>query len=583
MKQFKILILLLAVILIFNTGIITAIQNMEEQTLELDSSTQNQDSVEGQVPELDDSTQNQNLTDEQATEVEDFNKNQNAVNAEITPSDFVMPNCLSNYQTVTGSGATCGVTNLRSPIDNSVVRGAMYRLLSDGTLEIGPGYINNLTYSEMYDMGGPVWGRFNTTINSQAKRVVFIDPENTYLINSFGLFMDLVNVEEIIGLENVQTTGLNDTSGNLIRPFNNTAFMFHNMNSLKKLDLSSWDTSKITTMISMFGRTHSMNELNLSNWNTGNVTRMNQMFWQANSLENLSLSHFDTSNVTTMVNMFRDMANLQTLDLSGWNNTATMNMSLLIAEVPNLKTVNLTDFKTPNVTDMSWMFFGAQSLSSLDVSSFDTSKVTTINDMFAYTNNLSTLILGHDFSFVGGNASNLPNITETDVYTGSWINNNPISRSEIVLNSTDLMTTYDGNTMAGTYVWQRKPSPYSISAVDFTINIEEVDTVDILMLSKAMAINENDVSEVVTPLIKTSNLKKEVGTHDVIIGIDKDDAVEHTIKVSVIDNKDKTIVDEKTIDDLPTTGSDLASIALILISLSIVSSVMYLQRKKYKS
>ena len=77
------------------------------------------------------------------------------------------------------------------------------------------------------------------------------------------------------------------------------------------LDLSNWDTSKVTHMGSMFSNAGSKATTwsvgDLSNWNTSKVTNMSYMFNNAGQNAtnfNLNLSNWDTSQVTKMGNMF---------------------------------------------------------------------------------------------------------------------------------------------------------------------------------------------------------------------------------------------------------------------------------------
>ena len=91
-----------------------------------------------------------------------------------------------------------------------------------------------------------------------------------------------------------------DLNGN----FTNAAFMFSGCLSLTSLDLSSFDTSKVTTMGCMFEGCKSLTSLDLSNFDTSSVTNMSNMFECCISLTTLDLSSFDTSSVTDMSNMF---------------------------------------------------------------------------------------------------------------------------------------------------------------------------------------------------------------------------------------------------------------------------------------
>ena len=115
---------------------------------------------------------------------------------------------------------------------------------------------------------------------------------------------------------------------------------FYNYSSLTSLDLSNFDTSNVTRMISMFEGCSSLTSLDLSDFDTSNVTNTERMFKGCSSLTSLDLSDFDTSNVTNTERMFYDCSSLTSLDLSSFNtsnvtNTACMfcNCRLLTGKV----------------------------------------------------------------------------------------------------------------------------------------------------------------------------------------------------------------------------------------------------------
>ena len=80
--------------------------------------------------------------------------------------------------------------------------------------------------------------------------------------------------------------------------------MFFGMHSLTTLNLSSFDTSKVTNMHDMFYGMENLTTLNLSNFNTSNVIYMNSMFSGMSNLTALDLSSFDASKVRNMDSMF---------------------------------------------------------------------------------------------------------------------------------------------------------------------------------------------------------------------------------------------------------------------------------------
>lgn len=197
--------------------------------------------------------------------------------------------------------------------------------------------------------------------------------------------------------------------------------MFTNSSSLETLDLSSFNTKKVTNMYDMFnGATNlrsiklpkgfigssvtylkamfkdctSLTELNLSGSNAENVKDMSEMFDGCRALSKLVLTDFKTEQVTTMESMFCNCSKLETLDVSSFNTENVTTMGGMFSHCSSLRSLNLTGFNTANVTEMSSMFKNCSSLRSLDLSSFNTRKVTGMQCMFEGCTNLESI----DFS-----------------------------------------------------------------------------------------------------------------------------------------------------------------------------------------
>ena len=92
-----------------------------------------------------------------------------------------------------------------------------------------------------------------------------------------------------------------------------TKAMFAVCRDLTSIDLSSFDTSEVTTMGHMFIECNSLTKLNLSNFDTSKVTDMRWMFNECYKLTTLDLSSFDTSKVKHMNCMFWGCNNLTTI------------------------------------------------------------------------------------------------------------------------------------------------------------------------------------------------------------------------------------------------------------------------------
>ena len=204
--------------------------------------------------------------------------------------------------------------------------------------------------------------------------------------------------------------------------------MFSNLYGTKEIDFSKFNTSNVTNMGRMFYK-NSTPKLNLSNFDTRNVIYMNAMFMEAWGIEELNLSSFDTSNVWFMGNMFKNTHKLKnldvhhfntqkvkhmqymfygsgatSLDLSHFDTSKVEDMSKMFAGMANITELDLSNFNTSNVKDMSRMFDRTVELRTLDISNFNTSKVTDFSKMFAseYINKLERIYVKQDFDTSAG-------------------------------------------------------------------------------------------------------------------------------------------------------------------------------------
>ena len=169
--------------------------------------------------------------------------------------------------------------------------------------------------------------------------------------------------------------------------------MFAYCSSLTSLNLSNFDTSKVTIMHSMFAYCSKLKFLELSNFKTSEVSDMGYMFINCSSLTSLNLSNFDTSKVTDMSAMFAYCSKLTFLDLSNYDTSEVFYMSWMFYDCTSLISLNLSSFDTSKVENMIDMFYGCHSLSILNISNFDTSKVSNMEEMFMDCSNLQYLNL----------------------------------------------------------------------------------------------------------------------------------------------------------------------------------------------
>ena len=182
-----------------------------------------------------------------------------------------------------------------------------------------------------------------------------------------------------------------------------SGWIFARFLNLETVDFNTFDTSNATSMRSIFNTYNSQTTQVLEghlksiyfgdNFNTSNVTNMIAMFQGQINLEQVDLSKFDTSKVTTMYHMF-NCTGLTTLDLSSFDTSNVTDMGLMFSNMKNLLSINFGEnFNTSQVTNMSNIFSNSSNLTELNLCTFDTSKVTDMSWMFSETTNLQKIFV----------------------------------------------------------------------------------------------------------------------------------------------------------------------------------------------
>ncbi len=160
-----------------------------------------------------------------------------------------------------------------------------------------------------------------------------------------------------------------------------TARWFSESN-VSSIDMSKFDTSKVTSMQGMFYGCINLTSIDVSNFDTSNVTNMGGMFWFCSSLASIDMSNFITSKVTYMAGMFNGCSSLTSVNMSNFDTSNVTDMSNMFYGCNNLTSVDVSNFNTSNVSNMTEMFAFCNNLTSIDLSNFDTSKVVYMNWMF---------------------------------------------------------------------------------------------------------------------------------------------------------------------------------------------------------
>ena len=160
-------------------------------------------------------------------------------------------------------------------------------------------------------------------------------------------------------------------------------YMFYNCSKLTSLDVTKFNTAKVTDMSNMFVNCSKLTSLDVTKFNTGNVTDMGYMFYNCSALTSLDVTNFNTMNVTNMRFMFYGCSSLTSLDVTKFNTEKVTNMNRMFYNCSKLTSLDVTNFNTENVTNMSYMFSSCSALTTIYASDeFVTTNVETGSNMF---------------------------------------------------------------------------------------------------------------------------------------------------------------------------------------------------------
>ena len=310
-----------------------------------------------------------------------------------------------------------------------------------GTLTIGAGELSGYKESP--------WS--SNKVDSKAiKKIVLagkvVAPEESLILFSGNdTNHELTNVTEIEGLSQLDTSNVK-----------NMSWMFCGLSSVTSLDVSGFDTSKVTTMSNMFadtplkklilGDTFKFVETDgknasltsawmredgkgtfysaadfMKNYGTGDLTAGTYVSVETGTWGTSPYTFDENTGVLTIgagelssykespwsENKKVDATAIKKIVLSGKVVAPENSFLLFSGNTSADKPTNVTEIEglsqldTSNVTDMSKMFKGMSSITSLDVSGFDTSKVTNMQHMFSGMSSVTSLdVSGFDTSNV---------------------------------------------------------------------------------------------------------------------------------------------------------------------------------------
>ena len=163
-------------------------------------------------------------------------------------------------------------------------------------------------------------------------------PENKYKL--IAIIKERCTEDDILYLNDINIANIDNLSW---------IFDCKEAKSITKIDISSWDFSKVKTIHGMFKNLNNLKEivfpdkinllnckdmsqlfigctnltkLNINDWNVKNVENISGMFCRCNKISNLDLSKWDIGNVKKMNNTFKEcesLSNANFVNLDVWN------------------------------------------------------------------------------------------------------------------------------------------------------------------------------------------------------------------------------------------------------------------------
>lgn len=222
------------------------------------------------------------------------------------------------------------------------------------------------------------------------------------------------------------------------------------------------------------------------------------------------VQYLDTHNATNMYEMFANDSKLENLDLTTFDTSNVTNLTAMFAHDAALKVLDLSSFDTKQVYSMKAMFAGDEGLKSLDLSSFDMRKnVGTLNMLATGDYPPQELKLGANVILTSD--MNLPDPEETDVYTGFWENvgegNAEEPAGQYIYDSFDLLTLFQGQKIADTYVWQKKSTEYSLPSSSEKEISQSKENNFSSVLPKPQSFSKNNPQNIVSTTKQSSSQK----------------------------------------------------------------------------
>ena len=247
-------------------------------------------------------------------------------------------------------------------------------------------------------------------------------------------------------------------------------YMFSGNEKIETLDVSNWKTSKIKYMPNVFFNNYKLKRLDVSRWDTSSATNISGIFYSTYELTELNVSNWDVSNVTSMYNAFSYNKKLKSLDLSRWNTSKVKYMSAMFSDNESLTELNLGNWNTSNVIDMNNIFLNDKNLINLNIANWNTSNVKNIDGMFSGLESLTHLTIGEKFkntTLKDNLFKNLDSYKYENIYTNRWYKEDN-SKGPYTIQEWNKEYRENSSLLAGVWIREKVPTEYTVNFVSGT-------------------------------------------------------------------------------------------------------------------
>lgn len=153
-----------------------------------------------------------------------------------------------------------------------------------------------------------------------------------------------------------------------------------------------------------------LRSLDVSNWDTSRMSSASYMFSGSLSLQSIDVSKFDTGSLADASYMFLECPSLKCIDVSNWDVRELREAYCMFMNCQVLASIDVSNWETKEIRSMTSMFFSCKSLQLLDFRKANFNKVKDAERIFTNCNALVELWLPLTFDL----------LTNIDLSIQSW-------------------------------------------------------------------------------------------------------------------------------------------------------------------